>query len=188
MRKYFAALAVLFTLSTQAEILVYNSAVTVTTTGAGSVTPQVVSGFLVVDLTANRLVLLNVSIARKTFHIEEQTDWEIRNVQGKAPATFSVLSIRRDGAGHILAKGANSRVNLIAGTGSSDVLQIPLSAAVSGSILWVSGLNNMLDLYTGTLAFNAVQTKASNYPTIATMDATVARLRAVLLARNLTEQ
>lgn len=166
-----------------ASLASYGLSLTITETGSGVVRATKVSGFVVMDLDAGDMVLIEVDKKAGRFTFIYPSDFLLLQYSAGLNKDGTVLSLSGDSIGAVVAKGQNFYVNFFPFGGA---YRIPKTFKVTGSTVDNSGETKITD-YTGSFTFNKNDSANLNFHGY-TLSTTVDLVRAALLAKGYTEE
>jgi len=151
-------------LSARAEVLVYSQKITKTVTGGGLIVKTSLTGWLVIDATSNvwsQVAFINVDTKRGHFNVEYPSTWNVNTVTFGLNKLDTVISKAGQGIGGTIASGADSTIDI--GSATNYLWTLPKTLKVSGNDSYTT-TDSFFVTYTGTLAFDKLDTWYANFP------------------------
>src|SRR5258706_529152 len=111
MKTICSILVLCWALSARADIILYKNAVTVTRTGAGTLTKLKITGWTVIDPQTSDLTSILADPVAHTFSVETPTNYEITNLSSSGGKGVSVIAIYSGTANGAYVKGSSNPAN-----------------------------------------------------------------------------
>ena len=159
----FAVSLSLTIISSQAEVLVYSQKIARTVTGGGQVVKTSLTGWLVIDATSNiwsQVAFINIDAKRGHFNVEYPGNWNVNTVTFGLNKLDTVVSKAGQGIGGTIASGTDTTIDV--GSLTNYLWSLPKTLKVNGNDSYTT-TDNYFVTYTGTLAFDKLDTWYSNF-------------------------
>ncbi len=158
MKTLLAVLLFASTLNSHALVAVYSQKLQVVTRGAGAVSKQVATGYLIIEAETQKLLLVNVDAKRGGFSMVYPSDYKLETVTTGLGKDSTVITFAGSYSGSMAFKGSNKTIDLYA----AHNYRTPKQFAASGNILKKDGDTVLLQECSGVYVYSTARTWDAN--------------------------